>query len=85
MNLQVIKRDGSIEDYNEAKITRVVIAAGLNPDQAQTLASAIAKWIKKNTLTKLSSLKLRDKVLEELKKANKDAANLFSWYEKTKE
>ena len=36
MNLQVIKRDGSIEDYNEAKITRVVIAAGLNPDQAQT-------------------------------------------------
>lgn len=85
MSLQVIKRDGSIEDYNEAKITRVAIAAGLNPDQAQTLTSAINEWIRENTFSKFSSLKIRDKVFEELKKANAGAANLFSWYEKTKE
>ncbi len=83
--MHVIKRDGSTEDYDEAKIIRVVTAAGLSPDQAHTLASTTTKWIKENNFSTFSSLTIRDKILVELKKTNIQAANLFSWYEKTKE
>lgn len=74
-----------MEEYKETKITRVVVAAGLSESQAKSLTSAITKWLNEEAFSKLPSLKLRDKVIEELKKINKDAFNLFSWYQNTKE
>ncbi|OGK09297.1 hypothetical protein A2767_03615 [Candidatus Roizmanbacteria bacterium RIFCSPHIGHO2_01_FULL_35_10] len=85
MNLQVIKRDGSIEEYSEFKIIRVMIAAGLKPDKAQSLTHLITKLLKSNSPLRVSSLEIRDKVIQELKKIDKDVVNLYSWYEKTKE
>lgn len=85
MKMQVIKRDGSIEEYSEAKIAKVIIAAGLEPNQVQKITFVISESLKKMNLSKLSSLKIKDKVIEELKKVNQDAANLFFWYEKTKD
>ena len=85
MNLQIIKRDGSLENYSEEKIRKVVVAAGLKLDQAKLLTHNITYWLKTKTFTKLSSLKLRDQVNEELKKINKEAHDLYTWYQKTRE
>lgn len=85
MKMQIIKRDGALEEYSEFKIMRVLLATGLNPDKAQALTKSITNWLKSINTAKLSSLKIRDKVIEELKKINQDAANLYSWYQKTKE
>lgn len=68
MNIQVIKRDKTVEEYQENKIEKVVLAAGLNLKQAKLLTANINGWIKKNSFLKVSSLEIRDKVIEELKK-----------------
>lgn len=85
MKREVIKRDGTLEDYTEEKIKKVVTAAGINPDEAKTLAGNITKWLEKNNMLKVTSLQIRDHVIDELKKVNQYAANFFIWYEKTKD
>lgn len=85
MNTQVVKRDLSIEDYNQNKIAKVGVAAGLNESQAQALAVSISKWLNERNVNKITSLDIRDQVVNELKKLNTYAANLFMWYEKTKD
>ncbi len=85
MNIAVIKKDGSIEDYNPQKITKVVIAAGLYPDQANILSTNITNWLKEKNLSKVTSIQIKNQVIEELKKINQYAAGLFTWYEKTKD
>lgn len=85
MALKVVKRDGSLEDFDQNKIARVVTAAGLDPEAAYKLAEAVAVWAKSLGQNQITTATLRDKVVEELQKVNKYAANLFVWYEKTKD
>lgn len=85
MKAIVSKRDGSKEKYSEDKISRVAIAAGLLPDQAQRVAAKITKWVKKSQPGEVTTLQIRDRLIEELKKIDKSTAELFIWYEKTKE
>ena len=82
--IKVLKRDGSTEEFSPAKIIRVVQAAGLKPEQAKNLSQKVNQWAKSLKQNPASSLKIRNKVLAELKKVNQHAANLFEWYEKTK-
>lgn len=83
---RVIKRDGKIEDFDQGKIERVAKAAGLKPDDAKRVAQNVAQWVTNNTFDHtISSLKIRDKVVEELQRVNSYAAGLYTWYEKTKE
>ena len=85
MPKQVIKRDGSTEPYEESKIVRVVEAAGLTSDQAKELAGKATEWV--NTLPEaaISSLRLRDKILELLTAVDPNVADFYRWYQKTKE
>lgn len=85
MNTFVIKRDGSKEPFDPEKIDRVVVAAGLTPDQATELVERINVWVKDKNVNEISSLDLRDKVIEELKHTDTYASNMFEWYQKTKE
>lgn len=85
MKTKVVKRDGSLEDYDEAKIARVAEAAGLESGQAQVVAVNITKWLKENSILKVTSLQIRDQLLEDLKKFDGKAADLFVWYEQTKD
>ena len=64
MKKQVKKRDGSAEPYEESKVARVVTAAGLSPDQAHTLSVNVTAWMTSLPETSISSLDIRDKVLE---------------------
>lgn len=82
--IEVIKRDGTLEDFDANKVAKVVHAAGLNKDEARLLSEKVNLWIRGLNQNKISSLQIRDKVLEELKLVNKYAADLFQWYEKTK-
>lgn len=83
--MQVQKRDGSLEDFDQGKIARVVHAAGLTEDQAQTLAETLNQWANAIGKPLISTREIRDKVIEELYKVNRNAANLFVWYQGTKE
>jgi len=82
--IKVLKRDGSTEEFDPQKIARVVQAAGLEAKQAKDLADRVADWLKNSKQKSISSLKIRYRVLKELKRVNKYAAGLFEWYEKSK-
>ena len=83
--IKVLKRDKTLEEFNPKKIARVVHAAGLTEQQATKLAQTVANWVSNLGDEQISTLQIRDKVVRELKNVNKYAANLFEWYEKTKE
>lgn len=87
MKIKVIKKDGSAQDFDQSKIARVTEAAGLSAKEAQSLATNVANWAKEWAKIKgesrVSSLEIRWKVIEELQDVNKNAANLYIWYKKT--
>jgi len=85
MNIQVIKRDGSREKFSIINIAKVVTTAGLTPEQAKTLAQHIESWALATGKDEVTSLEIRDQVLMELKKVNANAADLYTWYQQSKE
>ena len=85
MKFQVIKKDGSLEDFEKGKIERVTTAAGLSQKQAKKLASDIEKWAKTSGKKQIAVLQIRNQLLKELNDLNQFAANAFVWYEKTKD
>lgn len=85
MNLEVIKKDGRLEDFDPDKIARVVTAAGLKPEEGFALALNVDRWAKSQGKTQITTLEIRNKVIEELKKTNEQTANFFMWYEKGKD
>ncbi len=85
MDIQVIKRDGHLESFEPQKIFKVVKTAGLSEGEAQEVADTIDHWVKNLHKNKVSSMEIRDKVLEELKAKNEYVYNLFVWYENTKD
>ena len=85
MKIQVIKKDGTLEDFEKDKIERVTLAAGLSQEQAKKLASDIEKWVESLGKNQIPTLQIRNQVLSELNNLNQFAANAFLWYEKTKD
>lgn len=83
--IKIIKRDGTTEDYSEEKVKRVVKAAGLTEEEVTQFSQDISAWITTLTDTSLTSLQIRDMILEKLPLINPTAANLYKWYESTKE
>lgn len=82
---QVVKRDGSTEKFSIINIAKVVTAAGLNPDQAKAVSEKIATWAESQKVDSLTSLQIRDQVLKELLTLNENAADLYKWYEQSKD
>lgn len=80
--MKVIKRDGSAEEFKLEKIARVVKAAGLDEQDSENLAQRVSRAVEGQ---EVSSLKIRDHVLDELKSTNEYAADLYRWYQKTKD
>ena len=85
MKFQVIKKGGTLEDFEKGKIEMVTIAAGLSRQQAKKLADDIEKWAGTSGKNQITTLQIRNQVLSELGKINEFAANAFLWYEKTKD
>jgi len=85
MSIQIIKRDGVKEEFNEAKVVKVVIAAGLKTEQAIELAKKITQWAIEQNNPNLTTLDIKNQVSKELHMIDDSAAELYDWYESTKE
>lgn len=83
--LKVVKRDGSTEEYSEDKVRRVVKAAGLKDEETAVFSQQITSWVMALADNSLTSLQIRDMILEKLPEFNAVAADLYRWYESTKE
>ena len=82
---KVIKRDGVGEKFSLINIAKVAVAAGLSPDQARVVAENISTWSETVGNSEITSIQIRDKMIEELEKINQNAADLYRWYEQSKE
>lgn len=82
--MKILKRDKTVEDFDITKITRVVQAAGLSKEQADTLTEAILKWTRALNSDIIIADSLRDEVCAQIEKYNKNAASMFKWYEDNK-
>lgn len=84
MDLQVIKRDGTSEPFSDKKIMRVVIAAGLTKRQAHIVVARLNAWAREQK-GEVTSLQIRDQVLTEMQAQDAYSANMYAWYQKTKD
>ena len=85
MDITVIKRDGSKEPYQEEKLKKVVKTAGCVDGECNIVANKVTGWLEDSEKKEITSLEIRDAVIEEMKKTNENAANMFEWYQKTKD
>lgn len=85
MNVKVKKRDGKLEDYEDKKIGRVVIACGLDSNETEELVAEVNKWVKQFEGKTISSLLIRDKIIEVMPKYSKYSAEQYVWWEKYKD
>ena len=82
---KVIKRDGVEESFSLINLANVATASGLTPDQAKALAETIKTWAESLNVEKITSLQIRDQMLIEIRKISQPAADLYTWYEQSKE
>ena len=81
--MQVKKRDGRLEDFDREKIIQSVMAAGLMEEEAESLASEVEVWVGEVAEEGVvSTLKIRDKVLELLRGRDPESATRFEEYKK---
>ena len=85
MQIKIIKRDGTIEDFDPKKIAKVANTAGITPEQGEVLAENIRRWLEEREQPMVSSFIIRMKIVEELKKIDEHAAELYNWYGRTKD
>ncbi len=69
VDLKVIKKDGSIEDFDIQKIIEACIAAGLSKKAAKDVAQKV-----REELHKVKSSKIREKILKYLRKEDPELA-----------
>jgi len=83
-DLEVIKRDASVEPFSLEKIQRVVRAAGLDDKQTKQLTGEIILWQSRIAGKKISSKEIRDEVQRLMERIDPASANFYRWYQKTK-
>jgi len=82
-NLQVEKKDGSLEEFDRGKIARGVQAAGLSAEDAESLAAEVETWAGiVNEGGVISVARIREKVLELLDEQDPEVAQRFREYKK---
>ncbi len=85
MKVKVKKRDGKIENYDSDKIIRVSVASGLTQENAKVLSNKLSKWVKNRNKPQITTIQIRDRMIIEMQKINKLAADKFIWYEKLRD
>jgi transcriptional regulator NrdR family protein len=81
----VVKRGGETENFDVEKLRRVALATGLNSKQADKLVDNINKWAGRQNDNNLTTLAIRQKIIEELGKIRKYSADKYIWYENLKD
>lgn len=83
--IQVQKKDGSIEDFDSEKIVSGLLNAGMIDEEAEDLAGEVENWIAENGKEQITSLEIKNKVLEFLKETNPEIVEVFNSYQKSTE
>lgn len=76
----IVKKDGSMEEFDKEKIKRSCLNAGVAPDVAENIANEIASLIHEET----TSEEIRVLVLSRLRKADNACVDKWIDYEKNK-
>lgn len=85
MNVKVKKRDGTLENYEDQKVGRVVIACGLDSKDTEKLVSELNTWVSQFEGKTINSLQIRDKIIELMPKYSEYSAKQYIWWEKYKD
>lgn len=82
--LKVEKRDGSLQDFDRAKIIAGVLKSGATEEQAEEVTGIIDSWILTvaNEQDVLASNTIHAKVLELLKRVNPAASVTYQAFRK---
>jgi len=83
MPVKIQKKDGRLEDFDRNKIVNGVMKSGATPAQAEEVAKQIESWLPTAAVDGVvSSMVIRNKVLEMLRGLNPTAAASFGAYRK---
>lgn len=83
MDINVKKRDGSVEPWSYDKLVTAIGKAGIPISVAEEMASKIEAWATQNSQAGVvSSETIKDKILEELKNVDPVASENFKVYKK---
>ncbi|MBA3285979.1 MAG: hypothetical protein H0U27_13110 [Nitrosopumilus sp.] len=84
--INVEKKNGNLEPFDEEKLTRGISRAGTPFMIAKDIANSIHEKLKeKSTQDSIGTVKIREQVIEELKSRNQDTiAASYSGYSKNK-
>jgi hypothetical protein len=83
MPIRVQKKDGRLEDFDRNKVLNGVVKSGASVGEAETITQQIEAWVQTAAVNGMvSSMNLRQKVLEVLKATNPVAGEAFENYRK---
>lgn len=83
MNLNVRKRGGDVEAWSMDKTINSVGVAGLTVRESEAVGALVEEWAKRTAQNnEISSIQIRDKVLELLRVIDSVAADTFEAYKK---
>lgn len=83
INLKVQKKDGSIEDFDRAKIKNGIISSGATEEQAESITTQIEAWAPSVAMDGVvKALDIKTKLLELLGGVNPVAKTSFENYKR---
>lgn len=83
MDLQVQKKDGTLQPFDRSKISAGVIRSGASVEEAENVTLQVETWAQSTAQNGVvNATELRTKVLEVLKTVNPTAGTAFETYQK---
>lgn len=80
---KVQKKDGSLQDYDKAKIISGLVRSSTTPEEAEKIVVEVEAWLPTVAVEGIvSSLDIRNKVLEILRTVNPTAVANFENYQR---
>ena len=80
---KVLKKDGTIQDFDWNKVTAGIVNSGATPEQAEKVAASVELWLSSVAEDGvIKSYDLHVKVLETLRVINSAAAQKFENFKK---
>lgn len=81
--IKVKKRNGSLQEFDRNKIESSIAKAGGTPEEAGRVSVEVESWVPSAAVDGvISSLQIREKVLELLRTPNPEVAKTFEEYRK---
>lgn len=82
-NLQIIKKDNTLEEWSQDKLIASLTRAGIPAHDATEIAGRIHSWAIESAIdNKVMSTKIRDKVIQEIVTAYPAEADSYQAFQK---